>query len=423
MKRFGAKWGNGVGLQGQSYAIPTMQGGVDTIKPYVDEFITFARLHEELFFYVTRIGCGSAGFKDKEIAPLFTDAQYMKNICLPESFAEIVKPAFPKEMRQMMYGQMRTLVDLLRTYNSERPIANVEEAMRYVRDVISRGIRGGDEFAFMALRTIWCLMHGYEENGEAVDLERLERDLYSYHKGKGVLVEKTLESVMYNYSVCKMVKYIRFLNDFRRYKSYDDIKEDLRSISFSHCSSNDEDYYYSFGPYPVWSLEQILQYEWKNIAPHGTLDNDRLEEVLMGRYQRALAKYGVSELIRRSYGDMGCHRPDIQGPMTYGVAEPIYGPFFGVYGKHIEKGCSDFRRYPFTNQEFEMRFASEILDSDENYIHVHIGEVRWNEYYIPRQDFTLPVYSRVQGKLHFDTEEEKLTFIEQHRRDARWFPK
>ena len=40
--KFGAVWGNGVGIQGQSYAIPTMQGGVETIKPYVDEFILFA---------------------------------------------------------------------------------------------------------------------------------------------------------------------------------------------------------------------------------------------------------------------------------------------------------------------------------------------------------------------------------------------
>ena len=86
--RFGAIWGQGVGLQGQSYAIPTMQGGVKTIKPYVDHFITFAKEHTELFFYVTRIGCGIAGFKDKEIAPLFADALTEDNICLPESFIE-----------------------------------------------------------------------------------------------------------------------------------------------------------------------------------------------------------------------------------------------------------------------------------------------------------------------------------------------
>ena len=86
-KKFGAIWGRGVGLQGQSYAIPTMQGGVETIRPYVDAFIDFARSRPDLFFYVTRIGCGIAGFADAEIAPLFAAARAVPNICLPESFA------------------------------------------------------------------------------------------------------------------------------------------------------------------------------------------------------------------------------------------------------------------------------------------------------------------------------------------------
>jgi len=86
INKFGAIWGQGVGLQGQSYAIPTMQGGVETIKPYVDQFIDFAKEHTELFFYVTRIGCGIAGFTDDEIAPLFRDAVGVSNICLPETF-------------------------------------------------------------------------------------------------------------------------------------------------------------------------------------------------------------------------------------------------------------------------------------------------------------------------------------------------
>ena len=70
-ERFGAVWGEGVGLHGRTYAIPTMQGGVDTIRPYVDEFIRFARENPRLTFLVTRIGCGIAGFCDEEIAPLF----------------------------------------------------------------------------------------------------------------------------------------------------------------------------------------------------------------------------------------------------------------------------------------------------------------------------------------------------------------
>ena len=55
-------------------------------KSYVDQFIEFAKEHTELFFYVTRIGCGIAGFKDSDIAPLFKESIGIKNICLRKSF-------------------------------------------------------------------------------------------------------------------------------------------------------------------------------------------------------------------------------------------------------------------------------------------------------------------------------------------------
>lgn len=86
--RFGAVWGQGVGLQGQSYAIPTMQGGVETIRPYVDEFVRFARENTHLTFLVTKIGCGIAGFREEEIAPLFREAIDVQNIILPKEFVE-----------------------------------------------------------------------------------------------------------------------------------------------------------------------------------------------------------------------------------------------------------------------------------------------------------------------------------------------
>ena len=86
VEKFGAIMGQGVGLQGQSYAIPTMQGGPDTILPYVEEFIRFADMHPELTFLVTKIGCGIAGFTPREIAPLFAGAINVPNIHLPIDF-------------------------------------------------------------------------------------------------------------------------------------------------------------------------------------------------------------------------------------------------------------------------------------------------------------------------------------------------
>ncbi|MCM1377898.1 MAG: hypothetical protein NC097_01215 [Clostridium sp.] len=100
-ERFGAIMGQGVGLQGQSYAIPTMQGGVDTIKPYVDQFIRFARECDQNTFYVTRIGCGIAGFKDEDIAPLFEDALELYNVRLPKSFVEVIFLNREKEYRRL----------------------------------------------------------------------------------------------------------------------------------------------------------------------------------------------------------------------------------------------------------------------------------------------------------------------------------
>lgn len=86
---FGAEWGNGEGLQGQSYAIPTMEGEYNT-KLAIKRFIQFAQDHPELKFMVTPIGCGIAGYTPEEIAPMFKDAVCGKNVYLPISFWKVL---------------------------------------------------------------------------------------------------------------------------------------------------------------------------------------------------------------------------------------------------------------------------------------------------------------------------------------------
>lgn len=75
----GAVYGQGWGLQGTSFAIPTKDEELKPlplprIEAYVRAFIAFTRLHPELSFKVTRIGCGLAGYSDGEIAPMFRNA-------------------------------------------------------------------------------------------------------------------------------------------------------------------------------------------------------------------------------------------------------------------------------------------------------------------------------------------------------------
>lgn len=89
---FGAIYGIGIGIQGSTYAIPTKDRNVrdsldiEVIKKYVDEFIEYAKLHSDLCFLVTEIGCGLAGYKPSEISVLFKGAIEVSNIHLPLSF-------------------------------------------------------------------------------------------------------------------------------------------------------------------------------------------------------------------------------------------------------------------------------------------------------------------------------------------------
>jgi len=89
---WGAKWGQAAGLQGRTYGIPTKDASIRRtltiieIKPFVDEFIEFAKNNPDMIFLVTEIGCGLAGHKQKDIAPLFLNAVGVENIYLPEKF-------------------------------------------------------------------------------------------------------------------------------------------------------------------------------------------------------------------------------------------------------------------------------------------------------------------------------------------------
>lgn len=90
LEHFGAIYGQGNGRQGQAYAIAT--AGVDLleIKKSVEEFLGYAKVHPELKFFVTPIGCGLGGWCPEHIAPIFRDAIGMENIWLPVEFVRLI---------------------------------------------------------------------------------------------------------------------------------------------------------------------------------------------------------------------------------------------------------------------------------------------------------------------------------------------
>ena len=89
VQHFGAVMGQGEGLQGQSYAIPT-SGGFGLFAQAVQRFIDYAAAHPDTRFYVTPVGCGRAGYRVHDVAQLFTDAIKLENICLPGDFWAIL---------------------------------------------------------------------------------------------------------------------------------------------------------------------------------------------------------------------------------------------------------------------------------------------------------------------------------------------
>ncbi|CCG57716.1 hypothetical protein WESB_2254 [Brachyspira pilosicoli WesB] len=94
---WGAIYGKAFGLQGKTFAIPTVdytrsgKMSIDEIKKYVDEFLDFTIKNKDKKFLVTEIGCGIAGFKVSEIAPLFRKALEYSNVYLPERFINYLK--------------------------------------------------------------------------------------------------------------------------------------------------------------------------------------------------------------------------------------------------------------------------------------------------------------------------------------------
>lgn len=92
---FGAFYEQGFGLMGQSFGIPTKDWfitklNIQVVKFYVDRFIDFVKKSKQYTFYITKIGCGLAGFTEEEIAPLFSELIDDKNVYLPVEFITII---------------------------------------------------------------------------------------------------------------------------------------------------------------------------------------------------------------------------------------------------------------------------------------------------------------------------------------------
>lgn len=406
VNQFGAIMGQGVGLQGQSYAIPTMQGGVETIKPYVDDFIRFAKEYQNLVFYVTRIGCGIAGFKDKEIAPLFSEARGIKNIILPKSFCEVLElqNGLYHDLLTHAHGITKTFADVLVELNKKEHFTNAESALDSLDHYFDRFRKVGDEIAFLAIRILYCELN--VRNFELFEHGVLNTNTLRERVFNNNIFIESYDKAYLSYCKERLCNLISYLNTFRRYKTVEQVRSDLQELkvtSFSHCSPNNSPYFFSIeSGYPTHFFSIALQKHWDEISSSGILDNTKMMEVMFNRHERGIRKYGLEAVIKHDYESDGPCHPEVYFPKKVGTG-PIY---VRIADRKFIRSCGEGKGPHSVPNEYEFHLALQLLEKDKNYIEV-------SQYFIPRSDYTLPVFDWWSGLISFDSDEEKMSFIKE----------
>lgn len=419
MNYFGAVWGQGVGLQGQSYAIPTMQGGVETIKPYVDEFIEFARQHKELYFYVTRIGCGIAGFKDSDIAPLFARALNMNNVILPASFTEELFYLFPEmsrpaQLRLHQHGQTRTLVDIAKALNAIHHFENINDFMEMFQKTICKYIERGtvSNDVCMAFRET------IRQNGDKLlfggkaylDFDKLIDiiDNVKYCKR-----ESQLDTIYSWREKTKLLRLAALLNQIKQYTDADCLVNDLMCIVTGRFCCGDTTMMNDTFRYPLSYFTHGIKEVWNEILKDGHMSNELLEEKIFTEHERRVKEYGLERVIEMDFRHgRGCHS-DVYPPKHIGTA-PVY-TIDKSYNKHctgfgiLTKSCGDGIGPNQYDSLYEFRLVEPILCNE-----CIAGEYDFrNGYYYPLKNYRKPVFMKDKGILRFDLKYDKIYFIDE----------
>lgn len=316
LNKFGAIYGQGVGLQGQSYAIPTMQGGVETIQPYVDDFIKFAENNQHLFFFVTRIGCGIAGFRDEQIAPLFTNALALNNICLPKSFVNYIgKLNVPISYKNQEYGQVRTLADIVKVLNDKNHYADFEILMTDFENILKKYIDRGtiNEDTYELFLTV-LKNNKYVKEGKRLDINSIFLELHSSRNN----FEDRLEDIYYKRSVSKLIRIIEFFNTRRQYQSSEEIIADIYILMNKPYQILNDSYHY-----PLYFFKRGLENIWNEISKDGVLDNDLLDKIMFEQHEEKVNQFGLNQVIKMDFQDDGPCHPEVYFPNKLGTA-PVY---------------------------------------------------------------------------------------------------
>lgn len=417
-EKFGAIWGKGEGLQGKSYAIPTVEGGVETIKPYVDKFLAFACKHQELYFLVTRIGCGTAGFRTEDIAPLFEGAQDMKNVSLPAEFLFVLSKLqeFPYISRSALLritqqGQVRTLADIAMALNEKFKFTNMEDFINAFQETLSKYIERGTISKDVVSAIQYTIMQNEKSlfRKRYLDLGKLEKVMDSLDKWK---LKSTLDAIYSRREKIKILRIVSLLNDVMHYTTADDLCEDMLLVLTQDKSSgqynvmNDIFIWNPGWNYPLMFFIKGVRGMWDELQDNGHLSNKLLEQKIFTEHENKVAKLGFKKVLEEDYiNDGPCH-PEVFFPKKTGTG-PVYVKD-DYYHDHCSgeplyvKSCGEGKGPRAHNTLYEFRLILPILERECQNGTYKIVEYNNREYYIPNYCMSKPVFDSRHGLVWFD---------------------
>lgn len=310
-----------------------------------------------------------------------------------------------EETTTHVHGMTRTFADIIIALNKEKRYSSPEEAISDLGSYFDRFKLQGDGVAFISIRilmNILCDEKMFGDNG--LNIEALRQRIFEPRP-----FGSECDNAYDNYCREKLANLISYLNEFRRYTSPEEIRIDLFNetdvLRFSHCGPIDKFYYFQMGcgsgmNYPVNFFVRALRDLWTEITTEGILDGDKMRTVMFRNLHKTIKSIGLEATIAQNYVDDGPCHPEVFFPKTMGTG-PIY---VKKDNGQFTRSCGEGKGPNNIPDWLEFQVALRLLDKDNRYIII-------GNYYVPKDDETLPIYGVYQGKLTFDSFDAKKKFI------------
>ncbi len=314
-----------------------------------------------------------------------------------------IKPSH--EVTTHSFGMAKTFADIIIGLNKEKHYTIPEDALTDLGTYLQRFREQGDNIAFLSVRILINILHEPEMfSAGTLNTNYLRTKLFDDHH-----FENECDKAYDNYCREKLANLVCYLNEFRKYSSAEEVRNDLFSstnvLQFSHCGPIEGFYYFQMSGatgmnYPVQFFISSIRELWTEITTDGILDADKMRTIMFGNHLNSISELGLEATIAKDYVEDGPCHPEVFFPKKFGTG-PVY---VKTKNGRYNRSCGEGKGPNRVPDYLEFEIALQILEKDKNYI-------KKNGFFIPKEDMSLPVYHVWEGKIVFSSLEEKIEFL------------